>query len=75
VKRLSRKVLRMTNQAKPPDSRRWHKTRKPNPKMQGGSMRECSTTCLRDPIEIARGLAMNPKKLGKVDKYEGHLGS
>jgi hypothetical protein len=38
-------------------------------------MRECSTTCLRDPIEIARGLAMNPKKLGKVDKYEGHLGS
>jgi hypothetical protein len=26
-------------------------------------------------MQIAGGLAMNPKNLGEVDKYQGHLGS
>jgi hypothetical protein len=52
-----------------PASRRWHKTRQPNPEMQAGIDARLRHHLSHAQIQIARGLAMNPKKLGEVDKY------
>jgi len=44
-------------------SRRWHKTRQPNPKMQAGIDARVRHHLSHAQIQIARGLAMNPEKM------------
>jgi hypothetical protein len=51
------------SQAKPSDARRWHKTRQPNPEMQAGIDARVRHHLSHAQIQIASGLAMNPKKI------------
>jgi len=48
-------------------SRRWHERGKPNAEDARIDARVCHNLS-HAQTQIARGLAMNPKKLGKVDK-------
>jgi hypothetical protein len=45
------------------DARRWHKTRQPNPEMQAGIDARVRHHLSHAQIQIASGLAMNPKKI------------
>jgi len=53
----------MTNSSEALRSRRWHKTRQPNPKMQAGIDARVRHHLSHAQIQIARGLAMNPEKM------------